>query len=203
VISVSQVTAVWRETKRETMKRWIFAVAIAAVASVMVAATASADVARYQTQTATFTATTPYGQVGQWEHVWTRDYTVTINPCGSNDGTFTGTGVVRRDNGDFFANETITGTFNADKTVSFTAAYSNVPGENDFSYTLDNAPADGTTATNPSTTTPSINFNMETKVTTPKFTTSTYKNHGDYVSQMGGGADAAHSCIGMPIISGK
>jgi hypothetical protein len=27
------------------------------------------------------------------------------------------------------------------------------------------------------------------------------KNHGDYVSQVGGGADAAHSCIGMPIQS--
>ena len=26
-----------------------------------------------------------------------------------------------------------------------------------------------------------------------------FKNHGDYVSSMGGGADAAHSCIGMPI----
>jgi hypothetical protein len=26
-----------------------------------------------------------------------------------------------------------------------------------------------------------------------------YRNHGDYVTQRGGGADAAHSCIGMPI----
>jgi len=30
-------------------------------------------------------------------------------------------------------------------------------------------------------------------------TVSTYKNHGDYVSSMGGGSDAAHSCIGMPM----
>ena len=29
--------------------------------------------------------------------------------------------------------------------------------------------------------------------------TSSYKNHGEYVKAMGGGADAAHSCIGMPI----
>jgi hypothetical protein len=28
---------------------------------------------------------------------------------------------------------------------------------------------------------------------------SNYKNHGQYVKAMGGGADAAHSCIGMPI----
>ena len=33
-----------------------------------------------------------------------------------------------------------------------------------------------------------------------KTTSSTdYKNHGDYVSSMGGGDDAAHSCIGMPV----
>ena len=32
---------------------------------------------------------------------------------------------------------------------------------------------------------------------------TSYKNHGECVSQMGGGADAAHSCIGMPINSGK
>jgi hypothetical protein len=30
-------------------------------------------------------------------------------------------------------------------------------------------------------------------------TTSNYKNHGEYVSSKGGGSDAAHSCIGMPI----
>ncbi len=33
----------------------------------------------------------------------------------------------------------------------------------------------------------------------PNVTSSTWKNHGEYVKAMGGGADAAHSCIGMPI----
>jgi len=28
-----------------------------------------------------------------------------------------------------------------------------------------------------------------------------YANHGAYVTAMGGGADAAHSCIGMPIVA--
>jgi hypothetical protein len=28
---------------------------------------------------------------------------------------------------------------------------------------------------------------------------SNFKNHGDYVTSQGGGSDAAHSCIGMPI----
>jgi hypothetical protein len=44
---------------------------------------------------------------------------------------------------------------------------------------------------------------MDTKVTTPVITSSTYKNHGEYVKAMGGGSDAARSCIGMPINSNK
>lgn len=31
---------------------------------------------------------------------------------------------------------------------------------------------------------------------------SAYANHGAYVTAMGGGDDAAHSCIGMPIVAG-
>ena len=31
--------------------------------------------------------------------------------------------------------------------------------------------------------------------------TSNFKNHGQYVSSVGGGDDAAHSCTGMPINS--
>jgi hypothetical protein len=30
-------------------------------------------------------------------------------------------------------------------------------------------------------------------------TTSNYANHGQYVASAGGGSDAAHSCIGMPV----
>jgi hypothetical protein len=30
---------------------------------------------------------------------------------------------------------------------------------------------------------------------------STYATHGNYVTSMGGGSDAAHSCIGMPIVA--
>jgi len=32
---------------------------------------------------------------------------------------------------------------------------------------------------------------------------STFKNHGDYISQQGGDAEAAHSPIGKPITSNK
>ena len=38
-------------------------------------------------------------------------------------------------------------------------------------------------------------------VTVTATATTDYKNHGQYVKAMGGGADAAHSCIGMPIQS--
>jgi len=45
---------------------------------------------------------------------------------------------------------------------------------------------------------------LEFKVTKPVFTNvSNWKNHGQYVSAQGGGADAAHSCIGMPINSAR
>ncbi len=38
---------------------------------------------------------------------------------------------------------------------------------------------------------------MQVSATTADLTH--FKNHGDYVSSQGGGSDAAHSCIGMPI----
>lgn len=71
------------------------------------------------------------------------------------------------------------------------------------SWTLDNAKTDGNTVTL-ATTNPQVTWNVEMKVTTPELSdTSNFKNHGDYVSQQGGGADAAHSCIGVPINSSK
>jgi hypothetical protein len=173
------------------MKRLFFAVAVAAVASIAVAATASAKVDRYQAETATFTVTQPLGQVGQWSHVWTHNYTVTVNPC---DGTFTGTGKQYDDNGNFYADETVNGSFSGGK-VNLTATR---PSDG-LVYTLAGAPTDNTTVTL-ATTTPVVPWVIEMKVTNPVFTnTSDYKNHGDYVSSQGGGDDAAHSCIGMPI----
>ena len=39
----------------------------------------------------------------------------------------------------------------------------------------------------------------QTVTVTFAVTTTNFKNHGDYVCSQGGGDDAAHSCIGMPI----
>ena len=173
------------------MRKIILAVAVAALATMAIVSSASAGVSRYQSQTAAFTVTQPAGQVGQWDNVWTHSYNVTVNPC---DGTFTGTGTVsgHDQNGPYSASETISGTFAKDS-VNLTATR-----DDGLEYTLANAPfGDAVTI---ATLNVQVPWTIEMKVTTPSFTNkSDYKNHGDYVSQMGGGDDVAHSCIGMPI----
>jgi hypothetical protein len=180
------------------MRRFILATAaITALGVAAVApALASADVQRYQTQDATFTLTQPAGQVGQWGNVWTHKITVQVNPC---DNTFSGTGIEsgQDQNGPSTFNEKVTGKF-GDGTVSLT-----VTRDDGVVFALSNAPTDSNTVTL-ATSSPVVPQALEFRVTEPTFAnTSTYKNHGDYVSAMGGGADAAHSCIGMPINSGK
>ena len=66
-------------------------------------------------------------------------------------------------------------------------------------HSLANAPLDNSTVTLASST-PVVPWVLEFKVgaSTPIATTN-YRNHGEYVSSQGGGSDAAHSCIGMPI----
>jgi hypothetical protein len=67
-----------------------------------------------------------------------------------------------------------------------------------LAYSLANAPFGGPVTV--ATLNQVVPWVIEMKVTKPIATNaSNLKNHGDYVSSMGGGADAAHSCIGMPI----
>jgi len=186
------------ESELTLMRKLIpVAASIAAIAALAAPSLASADVARYQSQTATFTTTQPAGAFSQFDNVWTHNYKVTINPC---DNTFSGTGVEtgQDQNGSKTFNETVTGTFNADGTTSLVntrddgVVWSLTNAKTDDSVTLAQllAPAG-----------PSL---LEFKVTPRVITsTSTYKNHGEYVSSQGGGSDAAHSCIGMPINSSK
>src|SRR5262249_1992872 len=103
------------------------AVPTAAVAS---AATASTDVSPYQSQ-ATFTVTTPYTQAGQWNEVWTHDYTVTVDPA---DGSFAGIGIQYDDNMEQTDTETITGTF-APGSVTFAVRR----GDDGISWTVTDA----------------------------------------------------------------
>ena len=120
------------------MKKIILAAVVAAVASMAVASFASADVARYQTQTMTITVVQPENAVSQWTNVWTHTYNVTLNPC---DGSFSGIGSVSGTLNGSLNTETITGRL-VGNTVSFTATR-----YDGFVYSLSNAPLDNATVT--------------------------------------------------------
>jgi len=171
------------------MKKIIAAVAsVTAIAGLVAPTIASASVQRYQTSDATFTLTQPAGQVGQWDSVWTHNITVQVNPC---DNTFTGKGVETGPGQTL--SENVTGSF-GDGTVSLTAHR-----EDGVSFSLTNAPMGNDVITN-ATSNPEVPWALEFKASAPNVShISTYKNHGEYVSSQGGGSDAAHSCIGMPI----
>jgi len=179
-----------------------------AIAVLAVPSLASADVARYQdNQQADFTMTQAVrnsdgsgaGTLGDWVH----KVTVKVNPC---DNTFVGTAKVSAVGGPMdglaLARENLSGSFGANGTVSFTLTRPDYVGVE----TLVDAPMDGTTVSHP-TTTGAEQYELDMKVTAPTFSNIvggvTYKNHGDYVKGQGGGADAAHSCIGMPIVSSQ
>jgi hypothetical protein len=122
--------------------------------------------------------TTPYTIVV--EGTYTHIFAVTT----SCDGTFSGTGTVGS------INETINSWTVASGMVSFTATYDGTTYSWSGSFLVGGGSFTGTDTTGqsfPATATPG----------TP--TTTAWANHGAYVSAMGGGADAAHSCVGMPI----
>ena len=150
------------------MKKIFLAVAVAAVATMAVVSSASADVARYQTQSFTITAVQPEGAVGQWTNVWTHTYNVTLNPC---DNTFSGTGSLSGTlNGPVVGGvETITGHFDANNAVSYTASrnFDNVV------YSLSNAPLNNSTVTL-ATSTPVVPWDLEFKVSKADGASSNY-----------------------------
>jgi len=148
-------------------------------------ATASADLLPYQTQ-ATFTVTNPYAQAGQWNDVWTHNYTVTVNP---EDGSFAGIGIQYDNNMEQTDTETITGTFTPGS-VTFAVRRD----DDGASWTL----ADATYGAAVTLADVKPGAPIEMKVTNPVFTTPRVWNHGDYVSQTGGGV-APQSRIGKPI----
>jgi hypothetical protein len=147
-------------------------------------------VERYQTKSMTITAVQPEGAVGQFQNVWTHIYNVTLNPC---DGSFSGDGSVSGTINGFYSNETIAGHLDGNNAVSFTATR-----PDGVVYSLSNAPLDNSTVTL-ATSSPVVPWALEFKVGSTVSASSNYRNHGDYVSQAGDKADAAHSCIGMPV----
>jgi hypothetical protein len=165
--------------------------AFVGVAALAIPSIASADVPRYQEQTATFTVLQPKDTVGQFDNVWRHEFSVTVNPC---DGTFSGTAPT-------FANGASSPTWTENVTGSFgtgTVSFLTDPIGGGATFKVTNAPYD--TSVNVETTW--TQNTVEMKASKPTFTDKThYRNHGEYVKTAGGGADAAHSCIGMPITS--
>ena len=192
------------------MFRRIIGAAVAVAMLALVPATASADVPRCEAsvptktviKTAEFTVTQPYGVVGQFDDVWTHDYTVTINP---EDNTFAGVGDVYGPGGANAFTEDVTGTFNSDGTISLRAT--RTVNMEVTEYSLVNAKTDG--SINTGTSIPTVSWAIEMKVSKPVVTetvtttpgTESVKNHGQFVKAQGGGKTAAQACAGMPLNS--
>ena len=153
---------------------------------------ASANVDRYQEQTATFTVNQPKDATGQFNNVWRHEFKVTVNPC---DNTFTGEAPTYDNKASSPTwTEKVTGSFGDNNTVSFATD----PIGGGATFKVKNVPMDDSLIRNVETTWTANE--IEFRISPKKITDSTdYKNHGQYVKAMGGGADAAHSCIGMPI----
>lgn len=165
------------------MKRWIGVVVVAAAAMLATATAVSADVPRHQTQAGTLTVTlaAPYNYI--------HTYLINVNPC---DNTFTGTGGSTFGGAAQPSVESIAGTL-MPGTLAFTATY--LPGGLLPGYTWSYA---GPTAGGTAVDSTNLHFGITTAL---HLTASNWQNHGQYVKAMGGGSDAAHSCIGMPITS--
>lgn len=156
-------------------------------------------------KTATFTVNQPKDSVSQFTNVWRHEYEVAINADGS---TFVGTGKIY-DNGATTPTwtEDITGSFNAgNMAVSFqTVPTGAAIGGATFKVT--NAPMDNATVTTVDTNGTWPGNIVEFKIGAANIvggsviTTIEYKNHGEYVSAMGGGKEAAQACAGMPVNS--
>ena len=164
------------------MRKLIIAGMAVAMLAIIPAA-ASADVPRHQTQKGTITVTLPeYNLV----HTFTD---VVVNPC--EDGAFTGIAGTRDVGG---VHETVSGTIK-NGVVEFKAIFTDSDHQSEIGYEWH--------TTTPGRALDSTGLAFDVKIDTSNLTSSNYRNHGQYVKAMGGGDDAAHSCIGMPIVSGQ
>ena len=99
---------------------------------------------------------------------------------------------------------TITGTFNADKTV---VSFDTIPDRGGATFKLDNAPMDNTTVKVADSTWDGqhhrdrVSAPVVTTDTTTTPGTESVKNHGQFVKAQGGGKVAAQACAGMPLNS--
>ena len=182
---------------------------VMAVAMLAIPSIASANVVRCEASvpvnttvtTATFTALQPKDTENQFTNVWKHDFTVIVNA----DGTFSGTGATTDNGGSTIIwAESITGSFNADKTrVSFKT----LPVGGGATFKVTDAAYNVSVDVDTEGTWPANDIQM--MISTPVFTTATtttpgtesVKNHGQFVKAQGGGKSAAQACAGMPVNS--
>ena len=119
--------------------------------------------------------------------MWRHEFEVTVNPC---DSTFSGVALTRGRRPVHRERHRLVqdGSFATDPIGG--------------GAQVTNAPMDNTTVRNVGTTWTANEIEFRISKARPT-NTSNYKNHGQYVKAMGGGDDAAHSCIGMPINSNR
>ncbi len=187
---------------KSRVKRLVTVVAGAALVSSLavigLSSGAGASVQRYQFETmditvALFSSASTSGNV--------HEYTVTLNPC---DNTFAGSGGGYLGlNGPEYVTESVSGTY-VGGVFSLNSTYNGTTYGAPYTYSV------GPVGIPLNTETPSSASTWSTGVPAgvyPVFVTlsvtaeSSYANHGQYVSSQGGGSDAAHSCIGMPVQS--
>src|SRR4051794_36333457 len=190
------------------------AITAAIVAPLTIAGSASADVPRCgggasTTTTATFTVWAPAHQEDQWVWNWQHDFTITLDENGNFTGTGVQNGMADHNYGDgygaVFQNKDITitsGHLSDDGKISYTATRVNP----DRTWTVTNAQT--ALGLNPAGLTDAAVSGVSTggdpvpwKISTPvlKTVTEGYKNHGQFVSESGGGVVAAQACTGMPL----
>ncbi len=158
-------------------QRMISVVAAAGLLTAVIAGPALAGaggIQRYQVATTSYTIVV--------EGAFIHTFVVAVNPCDDSIAITGSTPLL----GGYYTTETVTGTLAAG-VISFSATYDG-PYSPGFMWT-GSFPVAGGALSGPYSGT----------VTAAPTTLSTYKNHGDFVSSMGGGPEAAHSCIGMPI----
>src|SRR3954451_5896908 len=197
-----------RPTKDNTQMRKLIIAGMAVAMLAVIPAAASADVVRCEAAvpvnttvtTATFTVNQPKDATNQFSTVWKHDFTVIVN----TDGSFSGTSNTTDNGGAFAWAETVTGSFNSDKTrVSFYT----VPVGGGATFKVTDVPMDNTTIHNVETTWTAneIEFQISpasvTSATTTTPGTESVKNHGQYVKALGGGKVPAQECAGIPTVS--
>ena len=184
-----------------------FILALMAVAMLAIPASASAKVERCATttvtnsgnKTATFTVNQPKDTVSQYSNVWRHEYEVAL----SDNGSFVGTGKIYDNGGSTVVwSEDVTGSIINGKLSMQTA-----PVGGGATFKVTDAPMDSITEakvdTNGTWPANEVTFKIGAPTITggSVITTIEYKNHGEYVSAMGGGKEAAQACAGMPVVS--